>query len=132
MEKRKLGNSVLEVSALGFGCMGLRLPNTPAKEEKIELLRSAFENGITFFDTAQAYGDNEELVGEALEPIRKEVMIATKFGFKGGNPQLGLDSRPESIKATAEASLKLLGTDYIDLLPALALPNVPIEDVQVR
>lgn len=130
MEKRKLGNSGLEVSALGFGCMGLSFPNAPAKEEKIELLRSAFENGITFFDTAQAYGDNEELLGEAFEPIRKDVVIATKFGFKDGNSQLGLDSRPEGIKATAEASLKRLKTDYIDLFYQHRVdPNVPIEDV---
>ncbi|KMQ69047.1 aldehyde oxidase [Chryseobacterium sp. FH2] len=130
MEKRKLGNSGVEVSALGFGCMGLSFPNAPAKEENIKLLRSAFENGITFFDTAQAYGNNEELVGEALEPFRKEVVIATKFGFKDGNFQLGLDSRPESIKAVAEASLKKLRTDYIDLFYQHRLdPKVPIEEV---
>ncbi len=130
MEKRKLGNSGLEVSALGFGAMGLSFPNAPTKEENIKLLRSAFENGITFFDTAQAYGNNEELVGEALEPIRKEVVIATKFGFKDGNFQLGLDSRPENIKAVAEASLKRLKTDVIDLFyQHRPDPNVPIEDV---
>lgn len=130
MEKRTLGNSGLEVSALGFGCMGLSFPNAPAKDEKIELLRSAFENGITFFDTAKAYGDNEDLVGEALESIRTDVVIATKFGFKDGNPQLGLDSSPESIKAAVEASLKRLKTDYIDLLyQHRPDPNVPIEDV---
>ncbi|KMQ68719.1 aldehyde oxidase [Chryseobacterium sp. FH2] len=130
MEKRKLGNSRLEVSALGFGCMGLSFPNAPAKEENIKLLRSAFENGITFFDTAQAYGNNEELVGEALEPIRKEVVIATKFGFKDGNFQLGLDSHPETIKAVAAASLKKLKTDYIDLFyQHRPDPNVPIEEV---
>ncbi len=130
MEKRKLGNSGVEVSALGFGCMGLSFPNAPAKEENIKLLRSAFENGITFFDTAQAYGNNEELVGEALEPFRKEVVIATKFGFKDGNFQLGLDSRPESIKAVAEASLKKLRTDYIDLFyQHRPDPKVPIEEV---
>lgn len=130
MEKRTLGNSGLKVSELGFGCMGLSFPDAPAKEEKIELLRSAFENGITFFDTAQAYGDNEDLVGEALEPIRQDVVIATKFGFKDGNPHLGLDSTPESIKATVEASLKRLKTSYIDLLyQHRPDPNVPIEEV---
>ncbi|MGK6352807.1 aldo/keto reductase [Parapedobacter sp. DT-150] len=130
MNSRKLGNSGLEVSALGFGCMGLSFPNAPAKDENIKLVRSAFEKGITFFDTAQAYGNNEELVGEALEPIRKEVVIATKFGFKDGNFQLGLDSRPESIKSVAEASLKKLRTDYIDLFyQHRPDPNVPIEEV---
>jgi aryl-alcohol dehydrogenase-like predicted oxidoreductase len=130
MDKRTLGNTGLEVSALGFGCMGLSFPNAPAKEEKIELLRSAVENGITFFDTAQAYGENEELVGEALEPFRKDVVIATKFGFKDGNPQFGMDSRPESIKAAVEASLKRLKTDYIDLLyQHRPDPNVPVEEV---
>lgn len=88
MEKIILGDSGLEVSALGFGCMGLSFPNALAKDEKIGLLRSAFENGITFFDTAQAYGDNEELVGEALGSFRQDVVIAPKFGFKEGNPQL--------------------------------------------
>lgn len=130
MNSRKLGNSELQVSALGFGCMGLSFPNAPSREENIKLLRSAFENGITFFDTAQAYGNNEELVGEALEPVRKEVVIATKFGFKDGNFQSGLDSRPESIKATAEASLRKLKTDCIDLFyQHRPDPNVPIEDV---
>src|SRR5690606_5049512 len=114
MKTRNLGKSGLEVSELGFGCMGLSFPNAPTKEESIRLIRSAAENGITFFDTAQGYGENELLVGEALEPLRKEVVIATKFGFKDGNFQLGLDSRPESIKATAEASLKRLRTDVID------------------
>lgn len=130
MKSRKLGNSELEVSALGFGCMGLSFPNAPTKDENIKLLRSAFENGITFFDTAQAYGNNEELVGEALEPIRKDVVIATKFGFKDGNFQLGLDSRPENIKAVAEASLKKLKTDYIDLFyQHRPDPNIPVEEV---
>lgn len=130
MEKRKLGNSELEVSALGFGCMGLSFPNAPKKEENIKLLRSAFESGITFFDTAQAYANNEELIGEALEPIRKEVVIATKFGFKDGNFQLGLNSRPENIKALAEVSLKKLKTDCIDLFyQHRPDPNVPIEEV---
>lgn len=130
MKTRNLGKSGLEVSELGFGCMGLSFPNAPTKEESIRLIRSAAENGITFFDTAQGYGENELLVGEALEPLRKEVVIATKFGFKDGNFQLGLDSRPESIKATAEASLKRLRTDVIDLFYQHRFdPNVPIEDV---
>lgn len=130
MKSRKLGNSGLEVSALGFGAMGLSFPNAPAKEESIRLIRSAVEQGITLFDTAQGYGDNELLVGEALEPLRKEVVIATKFGFKDGNVRLGLDSRPETIKATAESSLKRLRTDCIDLLYQHRFdPNVPIEDV---
>lgn len=130
MESRKLGKNGLEVSALGFGCMGLSFPNAPTKEESIQLIRSAVEQGITFFDTAQGYGDNELLVGEALEPLRKDVVIATKFGFKDGNLRLGLDSRPETIKAVAEASLKRLKTDVIDLFyQHRPDPNVPIEDV---
>src|SRR5690606_14279661 len=130
MDKRKLGNCGLEVSALGFGCMGLSFPNAPTKEENIKLLRSAFENGITLFDTAQAYTNNEELVGEALQPFREEVSIATKFGFKDANFQLGLDSRPESIKALPEVSLKKLKTDCIDLFyQHRPDPNVPIEEV---
>lgn len=130
MKSRKLGNSGLEVSALGFGAMGLSFPNAPTKDENIKLLRSAVEHGITFFDTAQGYGDNELLVGEALEPFRKEVVIATKFGFKDGNVRSGLDSRPENIKAVAEASLKRLRTDVIDLFYQHRFdPNVPIEDV---
>lgn len=130
MKSRKLGNSGLEVSALGFGAMGLSFPNAPTKEESIKLIRSAVENGITFFDTAQGYGENELLVGEALEPFRNKVVIATKFGFKDGNVRLGLDSRPETIKAVAEASLKRLRTDVIDLFYQHRFdPNVPIEDV---
>lgn len=130
MKSRKLGNSGLEVSALGFGAMGLSFPNAPTKEENIKLLRSAVEHGITFFDTAQGYGENELLVGEALEPLRKEVVIATKFGFKKGSFQFGLDSHPSSIRATAEASLKRLKTDVIDLFYQHRVdPNVPIEDV---
>src|SRR5690606_36961266 len=118
------------VSALGFGCMGLSFPNAPTKEESIQLIRSAVEQGITVFDTAQAYGDNELLVVEALEPLRKDVVIATKFGFKDGNLRLGLDSRPETIKAVAEASLKRLKTDVIDLFyQHRPDPNVPVEDV---
>ena len=130
MNKRKLGNSGLEVSSLGFGCMGLNFANAPAKYEAINLLRSAFELGITFFDTAQAYGDNEEFLGEALASFRKEVIIATKFGFKEGKAMLGMDSRPENIRAVAEASLRRLKTDYIDLFYQHRVdPNVPIEDV---
>ncbi|KQS40987.1 aldo/keto reductase [Pedobacter sp. Leaf194] len=130
MKSRQLGNSGLEVSALGFGCMGLSFPNAPTKEESIKLLRSAVENGITFFDTAQGYGENELLVGEALEPLRKEVVIATKFGFKDGDGRLGLDSSPKNIKAVAEASLKRLRTDVIDLFYQHRFdPSVPIEDV---
>src|SRR5690606_4097073 len=120
----------LKVSALGYGCMGLSFPNAPSKEESIKLIRSAFEHGITFFDTAQGYGENELLVGEALEPFRGEVVVATKFGFKDGNVRMGLDSRPETIKATAESSLKRLKTDCIDLFYQHRFdPNVPIEDV---
>ena len=130
MKSRKLGNSGLEVSALGFGAMGLSFPNAPSKEESIKLIRSAVEYGITFFDTAQGYGENELLVGEALEPLRKEVVIATKFGLKDGNVRLGLDSHPENIKAVAEASLRRLRTDVIDLFyQHRPDPNVPIEEV---
>lgn len=130
MKSRKLGHNGLEVSALGFGAMGLSFPNAPTKEESIKLIRSAVEYGITFFDTAQGYGENELLVGEALEPYRNKVVIATKFGFKDGNVRLGLDSRPETIIAVAEASLKRLRTDVIDLFYQHRFdPNVPIEDV---
>lgn len=130
MNTRKLGKGELEVSALGFGCMGLSFPNAPTKEESIQLIRSAVEQGITFFDTAQGYGDNELLVGEALEPFRKEVVIATKFGFKDGNVRFGLDSRPETIKAVAEESLKRLRIDVIELFyQHRPDPSVPIEDV---
>ncbi|MCM5528341.1 aldo/keto reductase [Parasegetibacter sp. NRK P23] len=130
MDTRKLGNSGLEVAALGFGAMGLSFPNAPTKEESIKLIRSAVEQGVTLFDTAQAYGENELLVGEALHPLRKKVVIATKFGFKNGSIQFGLDSRPENIKSVAEASLKRLRTDVIDLFyQHRPDPNVPIEDV---
>jgi len=130
MKSRQLGNSGLEVSALGLGCMGLSFPNAPTKEESIKLIRSAVENGITFFDTAQGYGENELLVGEALEPLREEVVIATKFGFKDGDGRLGLDSSPKNIKAVAEASLKRLRTDVIDLFYQHRFdPSVPIEEV---
>lgn len=120
MQKRKLGKSNLEVSAIGLGCMGLSFGLGPAveKQQGISLIRAAYERGVTFFDTAEVYGPftNEELVGEALEPFRKNVVIATKFGFKIENgKQSGLDSRPEHIKEVAEASLKRLKTDVIDL-----------------
>lgn len=136
MEKRKLGS--LEVSALGLGCMGMSFGYGPAhdKKEMINLIRSAVEKGITFFDTAEVYGPytNEELVGEALAPFRGQVVIATKFGFKpateGEARWNDLDSRPEHIKAVVESSLKRLRTDVIDLLYQHRVdPNVPIEDV---
>ncbi len=134
MQKRKLGNSNLEVSALGFGCMGLNFAYGPALEKQaaISLIRDAFESGVTFFDTAEAYGPftNEELVGEALAPLRDQVVIATKFGFKNGDSQAGTDSRPERIRAVADASLQRLKTDRIDLFYQHRVdPNVPIEDV---
>src|ERR1700742_3820795 len=136
MQKRKLGNSNLEVTSLGFGCMGLSFGYGPAvdKQEGISLIRSAVERGVTFFDTAEAYGPftNEELVGEALAPFRYKVVIATKFGFKfdANGKQAGLDSRPEHIKEVADASLKRLKTDVIDLFYQHRVdPNVPIEDV---
>ena len=130
MNNRKLGNSGLEVSALGFGAMGLSFQNAPTKEESIQLIRSVVEEGITLFDTAQGYGENELLVGEALEPFRNEVQIATKFGFKNGDGKLGLDSSPENIRSVAEASLKRLKTDVIDLFYQHRFDqNVPIEDV---
>jgi aryl-alcohol dehydrogenase-like predicted oxidoreductase len=134
MQKRKLGNSKLEVSALGFGCMGLNYAYGPALERPaaIALLRAAFARGVTFFDTAEAYGpfSNEEIVGEALAPIRDQVVIATKFGFKEGVVADGMDSRPERIRFVADAALKRLKTDRIDLFyQHRADPNVPIEDV---
>ena len=134
MQKRKLGKSGLEVSALGLGCMGLSFGYGPAteKNQAITLIRTAFERGVTFFDSAEAYGPfvNEEVVGEAVEPFRKEVVIATKFGFKEGIPTKGLDSRPERIREHTEAALKRLRTDTIDLLYQHRVdPNVPIEDV---
>jgi aryl-alcohol dehydrogenase-like predicted oxidoreductase len=136
MQKRKLGKSGLEVSALGFGCMGISFGFGPAidKKEGIALIRAAVERGVTFFDTAEVYGafTNEELVGEALAPFRKQVAIATKFGFKidSAGKQAGLDSRPEHIKEAADGSLKRLKTDVIDLLYQHRVdPNVPIEDV---
>jgi aryl-alcohol dehydrogenase-like predicted oxidoreductase len=136
MQKRKLGNSNLEVSALGLGCMGMSFGYGSAtdKQEMISLIRSAVKRGITFFDTAEVYGPftNEELVGEALAPYRGQVVIATKFGFKLGpnGEQMGLDSRPEHIKQVAEASLKRLKVDAIDLFYQHRVdPDVPIEDV---
>jgi aryl-alcohol dehydrogenase-like predicted oxidoreductase len=134
MQKRVLGKSGLEVSALGLGCMGLSFGygNATAKEDAIRLIRAAYEKGVTFFDTAEAYGpgDNEELLGEALSPFRSEVVIATKFGFKEGKTSLGTDSRPENIRAVAEASLKRLKTDVIDLFYQHRVdPNIPIEEV---
>ena len=137
MEKRKLGKGKLEVSALGLGCMGMSFSYGPPKDkqEMITLIRTAVQRGITFFDTAEVYGPftNEELVGEALAPVREQVVIATKFGFKFdpvSNKQAGLDSRPQHIKEVAEASLKRLKTDVIDLFYQHRVdPNVPIEDV---
>ena len=136
MQKRKLGKSNLEVSAIGLGCMGMSFGYGPAKDkqEMISLIRAAFEQGVTFFDTAEMYGPftNEELAGEALAPFREKVVIATKFGFKIGpkDEQIGLDSRPEHIKEVADASLKRLRTDVIDLFYQHRVdPNVPIEDV---
>src|SRR5580658_5793499 len=134
MKKRKLGNSGLEVSELGLGCMGLSFGYGPAtdKQDAIKLIRAAFERGVTFFDSAEAYGPftNEEVLGEAVAPFRKDVVIATKFGFKEGKPPLGTDSRPETIRAVAEASLKRLRTDTIDLFYQHRVdPDVPMEDV---
>jgi len=137
MQKRKLGKSNLEVSALGLGCMGMSFGYGPAgdKQEMISVIRAAVERGVTFFDTAEVYGPftNEELVGEALAPYRKQVVIATKFGFKldpSTGKQAGLDSRPAHIKEVAEASLKRLKTDVIDLFYQHRVDlDVPIEDV---
>ncbi len=134
MQTRELGRSGLRVSALGLGCMGLSYGYGPATDrtEAIALLRAAVEQGVTFFDTAEAYGPffNEELLGEALAPVRNQLVIATKFGFKNGHADAGLDSRPERIRAVAEASLSRLKTDRIDLFYQHRVdPNVPIEDV---
>lgn len=133
MQKRKLGNS-LEVSAIGLGCMGLSFGYGPEtnKEDAIRLIRRAFELGVTFFDSAEAYGPfkNEELLGEALAPFRDQVVIATKFGFEQGKTALGLNSKSENIRSVTEAALKRLKTDRIDLLYQHRVdPNVPIEDV---
>jgi len=134
MKKRKLGTSGLEVSAIGFGCMGLTFAYGPAMEKQaaIALIRAAAERGVTFFDTAEAYGPfaNEELVGEALAPLRDQVVIATKFGFDGGDSTRGVNSRPERIRQVADASLKRLRTDRIDLFYQHRVdPKVPMEDV---
>ena len=135
MQKRTLGTSGLEVSALGFGCMGISFGYGPARsrEEALAIIRAAIEGGVTFFDTAEAYGPyaNEEVVGEALGPVRDQVVIATKFGFKFENgKQAGLDSRPSHVREVAEASLKRLKTDRIDLFYQHRVdPTVPIEDV---
>ena len=136
MQKRSLGKSGLEVSALGFGCMGISFGFGPAidKKDGVAIIRAAAERGVTFFDTAEIYGPyaNEEVVGEALVPFRHQVVIATKFGFKidAAGKQVGLDSRPEHIKEVADASLKRLKTDVIDLFYQHRVdPSVPIEDV---
>jgi aryl-alcohol dehydrogenase-like predicted oxidoreductase len=135
MQTRMLGRSGLEVSALGFGCMGISFGYGPAasREEGLAIVRAAVDRGVTFFDTAEVYGPyaNEELVGEALAPVRDRVVIATKFGFKiDDGKQAGLDSRPAHIRAVAEASLKRLKTDRIDLFYQHRVdPDVPIEDV---
>lgn len=134
MQKRILGKSGLEVSALGLGCMGLSFGYGPATDKKdaVDLIRTAYEKGVSFFDTAEVYGPyaNEELLGEALEPFRKDVVIATKFGFITGKTTSGLDSTAKNIRAVAEASLKRLRTDVIDLFYQHRVdPNVPIEEV---
>ena len=134
MQKRTLGRGGLEVSAIGLGCMGLSYGYGPATDTRdaIKLLRTAFERGVTFFDTAEAYGPfkNEELLGEALAPVREHVVIATKFGFADGEVARGMDSRPERIEQVADAALKRLKTDRIDLFYQHRVdPNVPIEDV---
>jgi pyridoxine 4-dehydrogenase len=134
MQQRTLGKGGLQVSTLGLGCMGLSFAYGPATEKSaaIKLIHGAFERGVTFFDSAEAYGPytNEALLGEALAPFRDQIVIATKFGFKNGEPPQGLDSRPETIRAVAEASLKRLKTDRIDLFYQHRMdPNVPIEDV---
>lgn len=134
MKKRKLGSSGLEVSAIGLGCMGLSYAYGPetSKEDGIKLIRRAFELGVTFFDTAEAYGPykNEELVGEAIAPFRDEVILATKFGFEKGQSAIGLNSKPENIRHVTESALKRLKTDRIDLLYQHRVdPSVPMEDV---
>src|SRR6201998_2674498 len=137
MEKRRLGNSNLEVAAIGLGCMGMSFGYGPAgdRQEMVSVIRAAVQRGVTFFDTAEVYGPftNEELVGEALAPFRAKVVIATKFGFKldpNTGKQAGLDSRPEHLKEVADASLRRLRTDVIDLFYQHRVdPNVPIEDV---
>lgn len=134
MKSRKLGHNGPEVSSVGFGCMGLNYHRGPAmqKGDAIALIRAAFERGVTLFDTAEAYGPftNEEIVGEALAPVRDQVVIATKFGFKDGRPEVGLDSRPERIRVVANEALKRLRTDRIDVFYQHRVdPDVPMEDV---
>src|SRR5213596_1108521 len=136
MKKRKLGKSGLEVSAIGLGCMGMSFGYGPPKDkqEMISLIRAAVERGVTFFDTAEVYGPftNEELVGEALAPVREQVVIATKFGFEfdADGQQRGLDSRPEHIREVVDAALERLGIDTIDLLYQHRVdPDIPIEEV---
>jgi len=133
MNKRQLGHSGLQVSAIGFGCMGLSYGYGPGldRDAGVRMIRNAFERGVTFFDTAEAYGAlNEEMVGEALAPVRDQVIIATKFGFKEGVVKQGMDSRPERIRTVVETSLKRLRTDRIDLLYQHRVdPNVPMEEV---
>jgi aryl-alcohol dehydrogenase-like predicted oxidoreductase len=134
IQKRKLGRTGLEVSALGLGCMGLSFGYGPeaTKADAIKLMRRAFELGVTFFDTAEAYGPfkNEELLGEGLQPFRDQIAIATKFGFENGDSKIGMNSKPENIRNVAEAALKRLRTDRIDLFYQHRVdPNVPIEDV---
>lgn len=134
MKHRKLGNSGLDVSAIGLGCMGLSFAygTAPSREEATSLLHKAVDMGVTFFDSAEAYGPytNEELLGHALAPIRDQVVIATKFGFEKAQPALGVNSRPENIRSVAEAALKRLKTDRIDLLYQHRVdPDVPIEEV---
>lgn len=133
MKFRKLGKGGLEVSALGLGCMGLTFGYGPATDtqEAVKLIRTAVDRGVTFFDSAEAYGEaNETLVGNALAPVRDKVVIATKFGFKGGDATAGLDSRPERIRFVADQSLKRMRTDRIDLFYQHRVdPNVPIEEV---
>jgi aryl-alcohol dehydrogenase-like predicted oxidoreductase len=133
MNKRRLGRSGLEVSALGFGCMGLSFGLGPGLDRAagVQMIRNAVERGVTFFDTAEAYGAlNEEMVGEALAPVREQVVIATKFGFRNGDVKQGMDSSPARIRAVVDTSLKRLRTDRIDLLYQHRVdPNVPMEDV---
>ena len=134
MQTRMLGRSGLEVSAIGLGCMGLSFGYGPAtdRQDAIRLIRAAHERGVTFFDTAEAYGPglNEEIVGEALAPVRDQVVIATKFGFRNGIPADGLDSRPERIRQVADEALKRLRTDRIDLFYQHRVdPDVPMEEV---
>jgi aryl-alcohol dehydrogenase-like predicted oxidoreductase len=134
MKRRKLGNSGLEVSAIGLGCMGLSFGYGPATDTRdaINLIQTAYELGVNFFDSAEAYGPflNEELIGTAVAPFRDQVVLATKFGFEGGVTNKGLNSKPENIKAVTEAALKRLKTDRIDLLYQHRVdPNVPMEDV---